>query len=148
LSTEVPKTIIEIDKWGHDWWNARNLTPFLPVFQQPLFYYVDHPTGHIVSTVPQMNEFASGFWGITSDGQMINRHYIQAGNAVLCLFTVAGTNDKMPNGAKPTNKKFSLPGAEFIFFSSEGTGVGGDMYFDRLTFLNQLGFVPPDLAMG
>jgi MalT-like TPR region/SnoaL-like polyketide cyclase len=69
LSRTPPPTIIERDKWGHDWWNARDLSPFLPLFE-PLFYYVDHPSMKVVSTVPQMNDFASGFWQITSDGKM------------------------------------------------------------------------------
>lgn len=146
LSTTPPSTILERDRWGHDWWNARNLQPFLPLFD-PVFYYVDHPTGKIVSTVPQMNEFASGFWGVTSNGQMVDRTYYQAGNLTLATFTVKGTNDRMPNGKQPTNKNFALEGAEFIYWSSEGKGVGGDMYFDRLTVLNQLGFVPPGFPL-
>ncbi|HJV15108.1 MAG TPA: ester cyclase [Propionibacteriaceae bacterium] len=143
LSTMPPATIVERDRWGHDWWNARDLNPFLPLFN-PVFYYVDHPVGKIVSTVPEMNEFASHFWDMTSDAQLIDRRYYQAGNLTLVTFTVAGTHDR---GEKATNKKFSIEGTEFIFWSSEGTGVGGDMYFDRLTALNQLGFVPEGFAI-
>jgi len=145
LSTTIPPSIVERASWGHDWWNARDLRPFLPLFDR-IFYYVDRPTHIIISTVPEMNSFASAFWGITSDAQMVNRTYYQVGNSVLATFTINGTNDQMPDGQPPTNKKFSLDGAEFIYFSSEGTGVGGDMYYDRADFLQQLGFLPPSFG--
>jgi len=61
---------------------------------------------------------------------------------VVCTFTVAGTQDG-PLGPFPaTGKEFALPLCEMWHFDSRGRVVGGDLYYDQVQLLIQLGLMP------
>jgi hypothetical protein len=61
---EPPDSLIEVYNWSHKLWNAQNLSQFIPFFY-PVFYYVDHPTGHQVYTTAQMRTYASALWNFS-----------------------------------------------------------------------------------
>jgi hypothetical protein len=59
-----------------------------------------------------------------------------------CTFTVTGTHDG-PLGPLPaTGQEFTLPLYEMWHFDSSGQVVGGDLYYDQLSLLTQLGLMP------
>jgi hypothetical protein len=60
----------------------------------------------------------------------------------VCTFTVAGTQDG-PLGPFPaTGKEFALPLCELWHFDPSGRVVGGDLYYDQVSLLTQLGLMP------
>jgi hypothetical protein len=136
---EPPDTLIGIYNRSHELWNAQNLSRFLPFFF-PVFFYVDHPSAHHVYTIPQMRTYASSLWNVSSDPLMIDREYIKDNTTGLILMTgiMNGTND-VSIAAPATGKVFNLPFAEFILWDENRRVLGGDMYYDRLNFLEQLG---------
>jgi hypothetical protein len=61
---------------------------------------------------------------------------------VVCTFIVVGTQDG-PLGPFPaTGKEFALPLCEMWHFDSSGRVVGGDLYYDQVSLLTQLGLMP------
>jgi steroid delta-isomerase-like uncharacterized protein len=88
------------------------------------------------------NVFLAGWVQSSSDIQVKDPRYIDAGQTVLCTFTVVGTHDG-PLGPFPaTHRAFSLPLCEMWHFDSSGKVVGGDLYYDQVTLLMQLGLMP------
>jgi hypothetical protein len=60
----------------------------------------------------------------------------------VCTFTVIGTQDG-PLGRFPaTGKQIALPLCEMWHFYSSGRVVGGDVYYDQVSLLTQLGLMP------
>jgi hypothetical protein len=58
------------------------------------------------------------------------------------LDVVVGTHDG-PLGLLPgTGKGFALPLCEMWHFGSSGWVVGGDLYYDQVSLLTQLGLMP------
>jgi hypothetical protein len=58
------------------------------------------------------------------------------------MFTVTGTHDG-PFGPLPaTGKEFTLPLCEMWHFDRDGRVVGGDLYYDQVSLLTQLGLMP------
>ena len=77
-----------------------------------------------------------------ADIRITGPRYIDAGQTVVCTFTVTGTHDG-PLGPFPaTGKEFALPLCEMWHFESSGRVVGGDLYYDQVSLLTQLGLMP------
>ena len=81
-------------------------------------------------------------------GEVLPRHpdrrsrYVDGGQTVVGTFTVEGTQDG-PLGPFPaTGKPFALALCEMWHFDSGGRVVGGDLYYDQVSLLTQLGLMP------
>ena len=136
---EAPGSLIGIYNWSHELQNAQNISAFLPFFES-IFYYVDHPTGHHVYTIPQMKTYASSVWNFSSDAKLVDRQYIKENTNDMILMNgiMNATNDVSIVGPA-TGNTFEVPLAEFILWDDSERVIGGDIYYDRLGFLDQLG---------
>jgi len=65
-----------------------------------------------------------------------------AGQTVVCTFTVVGTHDGLLGPFPATGKAFALPLCEMWHFDPRGRVVGGDLYYDQVSLLTQLGLMP------
>ena len=80
------------------------------------------------------------------DIQITDARYLDADRSVVCTFTVLGRHDG-PLGPFPaTGKQFSLALCEMWHFDSSGQVVGGDLYYDQVCLLRQLGLMPQPSA--
>jgi hypothetical protein len=87
-------------------------------------------------------DFLPAWVTASSDIKVIDARYIDAGQTVVCTFSVVGTHDG-PLGPFPaTGKDFTLPLCEMWHFDSAGRVVGGDLYYDQASLLAQLGLMP------
>jgi hypothetical protein len=78
----------------------------------------------------------------SSDIRITDPRYLDAGDEVVSLFTVTGTHDG-PLGTSPaTGRRFALELCELWHFDVAGRVVGGDLYYDQLSLLAQLGLMP------
>ena len=78
----------------------------------------------------------------SADIRITNPRYIDAGQTVVCTFAVAGTHDG-PLGPFPaTGNEFTLPLCEMWHFNSNWRVVGGDLSYDQVSLLTQLGLMP------
>jgi len=137
---------VETHRAGHEAFNRRDFVAMTSQYADSIAW-TDHAQGRTFRT-PQ--EFRADFlpaWVATSaDIKVTDTRYIDAGQTVLSTFTVVGTHDG-PLGPFPaTGKEFRLPLCEMWHFDSTGRVVGGDIYYDQVSLLMQLGLMPQPSA--
>lgn len=92
-------------------------------------------------------EFLEGWVKAFSDAEVTEETYLDAGDVVITQFVGAGVNDG-PLGALPaTGKKMKTPFCEISRFNEWGQIVSGEIYYDQLSILVQLGHLQaPQMA--
>ena len=96
--------------------------------------WTDHPQGRTFRTPQEFrDDFLAGWVDASPDIQITDPRYLDAGQTVVCTFTVVGTHDG-PLGPFPaTGKQFTLPLCEMWHFDPSGRVVGGDLYYDQVS---------------
>jgi hypothetical protein len=88
------------------------------------------------------DDFLPGWVRASSDIRITDPSYLDAGDAVVARFTCRGTHDG-PLGPFPaTGKALALPLCELWHFDAGRRVVGGDLYYDQVSLLMQLGLMP------
>jgi len=77
------------------------------------------------------------------DARIVNPEYIDAGDTVVALFTVEGTNDGPLGSQARTGRTMTMAFCEIVRFDKQGRMVSGSCYYDQYTLLAQLGHVQP-----
>jgi len=133
---------VETYRAGHEAFNERDFDAMVKHYADSI-RWTDRARG-LTFTTPQefKSVFLSGWIESAHDIRITNRAYVDAGQTVVCTFTVVGTQDG-PLGPFPaTSKSFSLPLCEMWHFDEGGRVVGGDLYYDQVSLLLQLGLMP------
>jgi steroid delta-isomerase-like uncharacterized protein len=133
---------LELYRAGHEAFNRRD-------FEAMTRHYADRITWtdrarSLTFTTPQefKDDFLAGWVRASSDIRITDPRYLSAGRTVLCTFTVAGTHDG-PLGPFPaTGREFTLPLCELWHFDPSGRVIGGDLYYDQVSLLTQVGLLP------
>jgi hypothetical protein len=127
---------------GHQAFNRRDFAAVVGRYAAQITW-TDRARGLTFKTPEEFtDEFLPGWIAVSSDIQVSEPTYVDAGGTVVCLFTGTGTQDG-PLGPFPaTGMRFALPLCEMWHFNDEGEVVGGDLYYDQLSLLTQLGLMP------
>ena len=128
---------VEAHRAGHEAFNQRD-------FETMTRQYADSISWTDNAQGPQefRDDFLAGWVRSSSDIRVSDPRYLDAGQAVVCTFTVTGTHDG-PLGPFPaTGRPFALPLCELWHFDADGRVVGGDLYYDQVSLLTQLGLMP------
>jgi len=133
---------VENYRAGHEAFNHRRFEEMTRRYADTITW-TDHAQGRVFTTPREFREdFLPAWVEAASDIRITGPRYLEAGQSVVCTFTVVGTHDG-PFGPFPaTGKEFALPLCEMWHFDSEGRVVGGDLYYDQLSLLMQLGLMP------
>jgi steroid delta-isomerase-like uncharacterized protein len=127
---------------GHEAFNQRDFEAMTKQYADTIAW-TDHTQGRTFGTPQEFkDDFLPGWLQVSSDIRITDPHYIDAGQTVMCTFTVVGINNG-PFGPSPaTGKEYALPMCEMWHFDSSGRVVGGDLYYDQVSLLTQLGLLP------
>jgi steroid delta-isomerase-like uncharacterized protein len=127
---------------GHEAFNQRDFEAMIKEYVRSIAW-TDHPQGRTFRTPEEFkDEFLAGWVRASSDAQVTDARYIDGGEAVVARFIVRGKHDG-PLGPFPaTGKEFALPICEMWHFDPSGRVVGGEIYYDQVTLLTQLGLMP------
>jgi steroid delta-isomerase-like uncharacterized protein len=133
---------VETHRAGHEAFNQRDFEAMTKHYADSIGW-TDHSQGWTFTTRQEFkDDFLLGWIQTSSDIRITDPHYIDAGQTVVCTFNVVGTHDG-PLGPFPaTGKQFALPLCEMWHFDSSGQVVGGDLYYDQVSLLTQLGLMP------
>jgi steroid delta-isomerase-like uncharacterized protein len=133
---------VEIHRAGHEAFNRRDFEAMTKQYADSI-EWTDHAQGRTFRTAQEFtDDFLPGWVRASSDIRITAPRYLDAGHTVVCTFTVAGTHDG-PLGPFPaTGKQFVLPLCELWRFDQSGGVVGGDLYYDQVSLLTQLGLMP------
>lgn len=92
-----------------------------------------------VEAMDNLKEWAAAF----SDARASDMHFIDGGDYTVCLFHGQGTNDG-PMGPLPaTGKRMDTAFCEVMHFDSHGKIISGELFYDNLSMLVQLGHMKP-----
>ena len=127
---------------GHQAFNRRDFEAMTERYADTIAW-TDHSQGRTFRTPQEFrNDFLAGWVRASSDIRVTGPRYLDAGQTAVCAFTVEGTHDG-PLGPFPaTGKEFALPLCELWHFDPSGLVVGGDLYYDQVSLLTQLGLLP------
>jgi len=133
---------VETHRAGHQAFNQRDFAAMTSQYAKSITW-TDHSQGRTFKTPQEFRaEFLTGWVAASSDIKVTGPRYIDAGQTVVCTFTVAGTQDG-PLGPFPaTGQQFTPALCEMWHFGSSGRVVGGDLYYDQVSLLMQLGLTP------
>ena len=137
---------VETYRAGHEAFNQRDFEAMTKQYADSITW-TDRARGSTFRTPQEFKEdFLAGWVGAASDIRITDPSYIDAGQTVVCTFTAVGTHDG-PLGPFPaTRKQFALALCEMWHFDSSGRVVGGDLYYDQVSLLMQLGLMPQPSA--
>ena len=137
---------VETYRAGHEAFNQRDFEAMTKQYGDNITW-TDRARGSTFRTPQEFKEdFLAGWVGAASDIRITDPSYIDAGQTVVCTFTAVGTHDG-PLGPFPaTRKQFALALCEMWHFDSSGRVVGGDLYYDQVSLLMQLGLMPQPSA--
>ena len=133
---------VEAHRAGHQAFNRRDFQAMIEQYADSIVW-TDHAQGRTFRTPHEFRtDFLPGWVEAASDIRITGPRYIDGGQTVVCTFTVEGTHDG-PLGPFPaTGKPFALPLCELWHFDSGEGVVGGDLYYDQVSLLTQLGLLP------
>jgi steroid delta-isomerase-like uncharacterized protein len=133
---------VETYRSGHEAFNRRTFETVTEHFADSIAW-TDHSQGRTFTTPQEFrSDFLAGWVEASSDIRITGPRYLDAGQTVVCTFTVVGTHDG-PLGPFPaTGKAFALPLCEMWHFDATGRVVGGDLYYDQVSLLMQVGLMP------
>jgi steroid delta-isomerase-like uncharacterized protein len=137
---------VETYRAGHEAFNQRDFEAMTKQYAESITW-TDRARGLTFRTPQEFkNDFLAGWVGAASDIRITDARYIDAGQIVVCTFTVEGTHNG-PLGPFPaTGKEFALALCEMWHFDSSGEVVGGDLYYDQVSLLMRLGLMPQPSA--
>ena len=120
---------------GHEAFNQRDFVAMTKLYADSITW-TDHSQGRTFRTPPEFrDDFLAGWVQASHDIRITSPRYIDAGQTVVCTFTVAGTHDGPLGLLAATGKEFTLPLCEMWHFDSSGRVVGGDLYYDQVSLL-------------
>jgi len=133
---------LETYRAGHQAFNQRDFEAMTKHYADSIAW-TDHSQGQTFKTPQEFkDDFLAGWVVSSSDIRITGPCYFDAGQTLVCTFTVVGTHDG-PLGPFPaTGKEFALQLCEMWHFDSGGQVVGGDLYYDQVSLLTQLGLMP------
>jgi steroid delta-isomerase-like uncharacterized protein len=133
---------LEAHRAGHQAFNRRDFQAMTEHYADRITW-TDHARGRTFRTRQEFrDDFLPGWVQTSADIRITDPHYFDAGPTVVAQFTVTGTHDG-PLGPFPaTGKRFALPLCELWHFDPSGLVVGGDLYYDQVSLLTQLGLLP------
>jgi hypothetical protein len=85
----------------------------------------------------------SGWATAFSDATATNARYIDAGDTSVARFNGTGTNDGPLGPLPPTGRTLNMQFCEIFTYDEAGKVVRGEIYYDQVTLLVQLGHMPP-----
>jgi steroid delta-isomerase-like uncharacterized protein len=133
---------VETYRAGHEAFNQRDFEAMTGHYADSIAW-TDRASGMTFRTPREFrDDFLAGWVAASGNIRITGPRYIDAGQTVICTFTVTGTHDG-PLGPFPASgKEFTLPLCEMWHFDSTGRVVGGDLYYDQVSLLMQLGLMP------
>lgn len=122
----------------HDLFNGRDFDGVVKDLTDD-FRYRDQPRDLTITGRDGFKEWLGGWSASMSNARVTDGRYLDAGDTSICLFTGQGTNDGQLGPFSPSGKDMSLPFCEVLTYDGDGNVTGGEIYYDQLTMLTQLG---------
>lgn len=129
---------IDTHRQAHEAFNSRDWDGVVRDLA-PDIQYTDHPHNTTTKNPHEFVEYKTGWVTGFSDAKVGHARYAETGDQTIAQFDGTGTNDG-PLGSLPaTGKTMHLAFCEVMTYDPDGRIVRGELYYDQLTMLVQLG---------
>jgi len=85
------------------------------------------------------SEYVEGWSNAFSDGRVTDERICDGDETIVSQFVGRGTHDGQLGPLAPTGKRLEMPFCEIFHFDALGKVIAGEMYYDQLSMLQQLG---------
>ncbi len=135
---------VEAQRSAHSAWERRDFDGAVSAMVES-FAYQDHAGGgEGIGSRDEFKEYIAAWAQAFSDGKITEAaRYHDAGDTSVAQLTLQATNDGPFGAFAATGKRVSLPLCELLHFDSEGRMVSGELYYDQMSLLIQLGHAQP-----
>lgn len=124
-----------------DLFNNRDFDTFVTAYA-PECEYVDQARGVTMKGRDGVREAELGWVSAFSNGMITNARVVDGGTTTVLLFTGSGTNDGALGPMPATGRQVSMPFCEVRHYDGAGNAVRGELFYDQVTMLVQLGHMP------
>jgi steroid delta-isomerase-like uncharacterized protein len=133
---------VEAHRAGHEAFNRRDFGAMVKEYAESI-RWIDQARGVTFRTPREFeSDFLNEWISVSSDCQVTDARYIDAGDTVVARFTARGTNDGPVGSFPATGKEWALPICEMWHFDADGRVTGGEIYYDQVSLLTQLELLP------
>ena len=124
----------------HDNFNSRD---FAAIEEQlaPGFMFEDLPRAITVKTPDEFTDYLKGWQGALSDAEAGSRTYLEGPDFSVATFHGRGHFDGALGDFKATGRFMDLPMSEVFHYASDGRILSGELYYDQMTMMGQLGLI-------
>jgi len=126
----------------HDHFNTRRFEQIEPHLA-PGYLYEDLPRALTIKTAGEFTDWLKAWADAFSDGQISSAQYVEGPEHSVAMYHGRGTNDGPIGAFAPTGRSADVPFCEILHYASDGRVLSGEVYYDQLTLLAQLGLVSP-----
>jgi ketosteroid isomerase-like protein len=131
---------VEIHRAAHDAFNKRDWERMRSLTAETIAYN-DRPRGLELGSSDEYLGWVKEWTTAFSDAHVNGPEYLEAGEYSICRWMGSGTNDgPMGPAQSVTGKTINMPFCE-IMRVQNGRLTGGEIFYDQLTMLSQLGLV-------
>jgi len=130
----------------HDLFNSRRFDE-IEQHLAPGFMYEDLPRALTIKTAGEFTDWLKAWVASFSDGTISTPQYVEGPDHSVAMYHGRGTNDGALAQFPATGRAVDVPFCEVLHYASDGRVLSGEVYYDQLTMLAQLGHIlPPGTA--
>ena len=113
----------------------------------PQFTFEDLPRGLTLKSATEFLEYLEHGWvGSFSDARVEAGEYTEGPDSSVCVFHGRGVNDGPLGGLPSTGRSMDIVLTEVLHFTADGKVLAGQLNYDQLTLLEQVGHLPAPAA--
>lgn len=137
--------LADIHRSAHAAFNGRNLHEAVRHFR-PDTEYTDHARGLTIKGPAEFIDWLQDWINAFSDATVEEARYIDGGDHCVATFQGRGTNDGPMANLPASGHRMDLGMCEVLRFDSSGRIAAGDIYYDSMSMMIQLGHMRPPMA--
>lgn len=126
----------------HDLFNRRNWDAMDEHMREDMAY-TDMPRGITMKSLGGfkgwLGEWTTGF----SDAAVTNVQYLDGQDFTVARFQGQGTNDGELGQFGASGERMDMPFCEILHYDTDGRVESGEIYYDQMTMMTQLGHAEP-----
>lgn len=130
----------------HELFNARRFGE-IEARLAPEFMFEDLARGITVKTAGEFTDYLRGWTTSFSDATLGDGEYSEGPGHSVCVFHGRGTNDGPLGDLPATGRPIDVVFCEVLHYAADGAVLSGQLHYDQLTLLAQLGHVAPPGAV-
>jgi len=112
----------------------------------PGFMYEDLARAITIKTPHEFTEYLQGWVAAIPDGKSGSETYVGSTDTSVATFHARGHFDGVLGETPGNGRMLDLPMCEVLHYAADGRVLSGELYYDQLTMLGQLGLMSTEAA--